>query len=66
MEARIANLESELFSTKNSVKSIEDTLEQNDSAVTCCMETLDSLNERVNALENIPNESSYAESSHTI
>ena len=34
MEARIANLESKQFSTNNSVKIYEDTLEQNNSAVT--------------------------------
>ena len=33
MEARITNLESEQFSTKNSVKILEHTLEQNNSAV---------------------------------
>ena len=41
MEARIANLESEQFLTKNSVKILEDPLEQNNSAVTC-MEMPDS------------------------
>ena len=35
---------------KNPVKIFENTLEQNNSAVTCCMEMLDSLNERVNNL----------------
>ena len=66
MEARIANLENEQFSTKNSVKILEDTLEQNNSAVTRCMETLDRLNERVNVLEKVPNKSSNTETSHTI
>ena len=66
MEARIANLENEQFSTKNSVKILEDTLEQNNSAVTRCMETLDRLNERVNVLEKVPNKSSNTEISHTI
>ena len=66
IEARIANLENEQFSTKNSVKILEDTLEQNNSAVTCCMETLDRLNERVNVLEKVPNKSSNTETSHTI
>ena len=65
MEARIANLESEQLSTNNSVKIPEDTLERNNSAVTRCMERLDSLNERANTLENVPNESSNTESSHT-
>ena len=66
IEARIANLENEQFSTKNSVKILEDTLEQNNSAVTRCMETLDRLNERVNVLEKVPNKSSNTEISHTI
>ena len=66
MEARIANLENEQFSTKNSVKILEDTLEQNNSAVTRCMETLDRLNERVNVLEKVPNKSSNTEISHTV
>ena len=66
MEARIANLENEQFSTKNSVKILEDTLEQNNSAVTRCMETLDKLNKRVNVLEKVPNKSSNTEISHTI
>ena len=66
IEARIANLENEQFSTKNSVKILEDTLEQNNSAVTRCMETLDRLNERVNVLEKVPNKSSNTETSHTI
>ena len=55
MEARIANLESEQFSTKNFVKILEDSLEQNNSAVTRCMKMLDSLNERVNTLKKVPN-----------
>ena len=66
MEARIANLENEQFSTRNSVKILEDTLEQNNSAVTRCMETLDRLNERVNVLEKVPDKSSNTETSHTI
>ena len=66
IEARIANLENEQFSTKNSVKILEDTLEQNNSAVTRCVETLDRLNERVNVLEKVPNKSSNTETSHTI
>ena len=66
MEARIAKLESEKFSTNNLVKILENTLEQNNSAVTRCMETLDSLNERVNTLEKVPNESFNTDSSHTI
>ena len=64
MEARIANLES--LSTINSVKILESTLEQNNSALTRCMETLDSVNESVNTLEKVPNESSNTEPSHTI
>ena len=40
MEARV---ESEQFSTKNSVKILEGTLEQNNLAVTCCREMLDGL-----------------------
>ena len=66
MEARIPNLESEQFSIKNSVKILEDTLEQNNLVVTRCMETLDSLIERVNTLEEVLNESSNTESNHTI
>ena len=65
MKTRIANLESEQFSTKNSVKILEGTLEQKNSAVTHCMETLDSLNIRVNTPEKKPNELSITESSHT-
>ena len=66
MEARISNFESQKFSTNNSVKILEDTLEQNNSAVTRCMETLDSLNERVNTLEKVPNESSSTVPNHTV
>ena len=44
MDARIANFESNQFSTKNSVKILKENLEQNNSSVTCCMEMLDSLN----------------------
>ena len=66
MEAKIANLESKQFSTNNSVKILEDTLEQNNSAVTRCMETPDRLNERVNTHEKVPNESPNTDSSHTI
>ena len=42
MEVRIVNLESEQFLTKNSFKILEDPLERNNVAVTCCMEMLDS------------------------
>ena len=69
MEARIAHhksMASEQFSTKNFVKILEDTLEQNNSAVTRRIEALDSLNEGVNTLEKVPNESSNIESSYTI
>ena len=66
IEARISNLESEQFSTKNTDKIFEDTVEQNNSAVTHCMETLDSLNKRVDTLEKIPNESSNTQPIHTI
>ena len=66
MGARIANIESDQFSTKNSIKILKDTLKQNNLAVTRCMETLDSLNERVNTCEKVPNESLNTESSHTI
>ena len=63
MEARVASLESKQFSNKNSVKILENTVEQNNSAVMYCMETLD--NERVNAVEKVPNESSNTDSIHT-
>ena len=66
METRISNLERKQYSTNNSVKILEDTLAQNSSAVTRCMETLDRLNESVNTLEKVPNESSNIESSHKI
>ena len=65
MDARIANFESNQFSTKNSVKILKENLEQNNSSVTCCMEMLDSLNKRVNTLEKVANESSNTDSSHT-
>ena len=63
IKARITNLESEQFSTKNFVKVLEDTLEKNNLAVTCYIEMLDSLNERVNTIKKVPNESSNTESS---
>ena len=63
MEARIASLESKQLSNKNSVKILENTVEQNNSAVMYCMEILD--NERVNAVEKVPNESSNTDSIHT-
>ena len=66
MEAGIADVKSEQFSTNNSINILEDTLEQNNSAVTHCMETLNSLNERVNTLEKVANESFNIESSPTI
>ena len=66
MDARIANFESNQFSTKNSIKILKDNLEQNNSSVTCCMEMLDSLNKRVNTLKKVANESSNTDSSHTI
>ena len=66
MEAGIADLKSEQFSTNNSINILEDTLEQNNSAVTHCMEMLNSLNERVNTLEKVANESFNIESSPTI
>ena len=66
MKVRIANLESEQFSIKNSFKILKDTFEQNSWVVTRCMELLDRLNEKVNTLEKVPNKSSYTESSHTI
>ena len=66
MDARIANFESNQFSTKNSVKILKENLEQNNSSVTCCMEMLDSLNKRVNTLKKVANESSNTDSSHTI
>lgn len=66
MDARIANFESNQFSTKNSVKILKDNLEQNNSSVTCCMEMLDCLNKRVNTLKKVANESSNTDSSHTI
>ena len=67
MKARIANLKSDKFSTSstNSVKILEEISEQKNSAVTRCMETLDSLNETVNTLEKVRNESSIRESSQT-
>ena len=46
MGAKITNLVSKQFSTNNSVKTFENTLERTNSAVTLCIETLDSLNER--------------------
>ena len=66
MEERFANLESEQFGTKNSVKILEDTLKRNNSAVTRCMDMVDSSNERVNTLKKVSNESSKTESTHTI
>ena len=66
MDARIANFESNQFSTKNSIKILKDNLERNNSSVTCCMEMLDSLNKRVNTLKKVANESSNTDSSHTI
>ena len=62
MDARIANFESNQFSTKNSVKILKENLEQNNSSVTCCMEMLDSLNKRVNTLKKVANESSNTDS----
>lgn len=66
MDVRTANLECEQFSIKNSVKNLEGTLEKNNSAIIHCMETLDSLNKRVNMLEKAPNLSPITESSYTI
>lgn len=66
MKSRIAKLQSEQFSTNNSVKVLEDTLEEDSSAVTRWMETLNSLNERMNTLEKVPNESSNTKSSDTV
>lgn len=51
MKVRIANLESEQFSIKNSFKILKDTFEQNSWVVTRCMEPLDSLNEKEYASE---------------
>ena len=66
MEAGIADLKSEQFSTNNSINILEDSLEQNNSAVTRCMEMLSSLNERVNTLGKVANESFNIESSPTV
>ena len=66
MKSRIAKLQSEQFSTNNSVKVLEDTLEEDNSAVTRWMETLNSLNERMNTHEKVPNESSNTKSSDTV
>ena len=66
METRTTNHESKPFFTKTCVKILENTVEQNNSAVTRCMETLCSLNGGVNALKKVLNKSSNTESSHTI
>lgn len=66
MNVRITNLECEQFSITNSVKNLGATLEKNNSAIIHCMETLDSLNKRVNMLEKAPNLSPITESSYTI
>ena len=51
MEARSCS-----FPLKIMSKILEDTLEQNNSAVIRCMERLDKLNERLHTFEKVPSE----------